>query len=155
MKKAEGEYYFFLHLLCAGLKSYAVFCCSCFVSRYSVDVQKRVRLAGMRSAMQRVRYSMYPPAPQTLEGLTAILQNPRYRVISATSCANDNLHAASVTAEDGSHNAIFMSRRMARIARSLSILLGDGTFKTQHAIAELDDASQVIIIFEPYKLKIS
>lgn len=100
-------------------------------------------MARMRSAMQRVRSSMYPPPPQTLQGLTEILQDPRYAVMAATTDATDSLYAASVTAEDDSHHIIFMSRRMARIGRTLTILFGDGTFKSLPAIDELDDASQV------------
>ena len=86
---------------------------------------------------------MFPPVPATLEGLTAILQDPRYRIITATHDANDNLYAGSVTAADNSYHVIFMSRRMARVARSLDVLFGDGTFKVLPAIEELDEASQV------------
>lgn len=93
--------------------------------------------------MQRARSSMFPPAPATLQELTAILQDPRYQVISATHDALDSLYAGSVTAADGSHHIIFMSRRMARVARSLDILFADGTFKVLPAIEELDRASQV------------
>lgn len=86
---------------------------------------------------------MFPRVPETLEQLTLILQNPQYRVISATTDAADNLYAASVTDALGAHHIIFSSRRMLRFAKEFSLLFSDGTFKTLPAIAEFDDASQV------------
>jgi len=109
-----------------------------------MEVQIRLRLSKIRSAMQRARSSMFPPPPATLEELTAILQDPRYQVICATHDARDSLYAGSVIANDGSHHIIFMSRRMARVARSLNLLFADGTFKVLPAIEELDKASQVL-----------
>ncbi|XP_034236489.1 uncharacterized protein LOC117642414 [Thrips palmi] len=114
--------------------------------RYPIRVQVRLRLAKIRSAMQRARAKMFPPAPDTLRELTRILQDPRYRIISATHDARDSLYAASVTADDQSHHIIFMSRRMARVARSLDLLFADGTFKVKPAIDELDEASQVFAL---------
>lgn len=108
-------------------------------------VKRQLRLAKMRSAMQRVRQSMYPRVPETLVGLTRILQNPRYRVIAATVDATDSLYAASVTDRNGHHHIIFSSRRMLRFAKQFTLLFSDGTFKTLPAIDELDDASQVSI----------
>lgn len=97
--------------------------------------------------MQRARARMFPPPPDSLLELTDILQDPRYAVITATDDAEDNLYAASVTAQDGSHHIIFMSRRMARVARSLNTLFADGTFKTLPSMEELDAASQVNSLF--------
>ncbi|XP_052131748.1 uncharacterized protein LOC127751763 [Frankliniella occidentalis] len=113
---------------------------------FPIGVTSRVRLANMRSAMQRARYSALPPPPQSLEELTAILQDPRYRVLTATSDGRDNLYAASVNAADGSHHVIFMTRRMARVLRQLKILFGDGTFKTLPNMEDLDAASQIFCV---------
>ncbi|XP_034247294.1 uncharacterized protein LOC117649035 [Thrips palmi] len=113
---------------------------------YPVQVQLRLRLSKIRPAMQRARSRMYPPPPATLQELTGILQDPRYQVISATNDARDSLYAGSVTAADGSHHIIFMSRRMALVAQSLNILFADGTFKVLPAIEQLDLASQVFSI---------
>jgi len=106
-------------------------------------VQIRLRLAKIRSSMQRARYSMFPPPPEDLRGLTQILQNHRFRVVTATHDAEDNLYAGSVTADDGSHHVIFMTRRMARMCLKLDHLFADGTFKVLPAIDALDRASQV------------
>lgn len=93
--------------------------------------------------MQRARQKMFPPPPEDLEGLTQILQNPRFQVATATHDGDDNLYAGSVTAEDGSHHVIFMTRRMARVGCTFSYLFADGTFKVLPAIDSLDAASQV------------
>lgn len=100
----------------------------------------------MRSAMQRARSSRFPRVPASLEELTQILQDPRYRIISATEDAQDSLHAGSVTDDDGHHHIIFSSRRLLNVGKTLSILFLDGTFKTVPAIEELRDnlAAQVL-----------
>lgn len=112
--------------------------------RYPVALQIRLRLSKLRPSMQRARYSMFPPPPQNLQELTEILQDPRYRVVTATHDGEDNLYAGSVTAGDDSHHVIFMSRRMAGVLRQLDYLFADGTFKVLPAIDDLDEASQVL-----------
>ncbi|XP_026290929.1 uncharacterized protein LOC113215512 [Frankliniella occidentalis] len=116
-------------------------------ARFPIRVQVRVRMSNMRSAMQKARLSALPPAPQTLHDLTEILQDPRYRVITQTSDGADNLYAQSITADDGSHHILFISRRMARLMKRMSILFGDGTFKSLPAMEGLDnDAAQIFAL---------
>ncbi|KAK3921644.1 Anthranilate--CoA ligase, partial [Frankliniella fusca] len=116
-------------------------------ARFPIRVQARVRMSNMRSAMQRARLSVLPPPPQTLRGLSDILQNPRYRITTQTPDGRDNIYARSVTAADGSHHIIFLSQRMARVMKRMVILFGDGTFKSLPAMEGLNnDASQVFAL---------
>ena len=122
--------------------------------RQPVEVRRRITISRMRSAMQRARASRFPRVPATLEELTEILQDPRYRIITATEDAQDSLHAASVTDALGNHHVIFSSRRLLNVGKSLSILFLDGTFKTVPAIEELrnNDRCQVICALSESKL---
>lgn len=106
-----------------------------------MPVKIRLRLPKVRSAMQRARYSMFPPCPETLQELTEILQDPRYQVVTSTLDGEDNLYLGSVTAGDGSHHVLFMTRRMAQVCSRLRNLFADGTFKVLPAMDDLDDAS--------------
>ncbi|KAK3921439.1 DNA excision repair protein ERCC-6-like 2 [Frankliniella fusca] len=113
---------------------------------YPREIKRRCRLGKMRSAMQRARYSVLPPPPLTLRQLTDILQDPHYTVLTNTDDGQDNIYAASVTDTQGSHHIIFMSQRMARVMKRLSILFGDGTFLTLPVLEDLDAASQIFAI---------
>ncbi|XP_034253510.1 uncharacterized protein LOC117652588 [Thrips palmi] len=113
---------------------------------FPLRVQALLRMSHIRSSMQRVRYRRFPPVPASLEELTRILQNPLYAVMTATHDAEDSLYAASVTARDGSHSVLFMTRRMANVARSMHTLFADGTFKSLPSIEGLNRASQVFAL---------
>lgn len=83
--------------------------------------------------MRNARLRNYPFVPNDLRRLTDILMNPQHRVITMTQDGQDNLYAGSVTDARGAHHVLFISDRMAAVARDLRVLHGDGTFKTRPA----------------------
>ncbi len=118
-----------------------VFYSSCFPCSFPIEVRARVTLARMRTAMRNARMASYPqPPPRTLRELTAILQDPRYEVLTATLDNEDNIYAGSVTDVRGDHHILFASRRSLDHLATCNWIHGDGTIKI---VPALDGVSQV------------
>lgn len=91
--------------------------------------------------MRNARFSRYPSRlPRTLRELTAVLQNPRFRIISMTDDGNDNIYAGSVDDANNHHHILFSSRRMLEFMSNVGIIHGDGTFKV---VPNIGGCSQV------------
>lgn len=99
--------------------------------------------------MYKARMDSYPQIPDTLSELTQLLFQRRWRKISSTIDGDDNLYAGSITALDGSHNVIFMSKRMRDFSGRISVLQSDGTF-TFKARPIVPPSSQVFVLVTPW-----
>ena len=102
----------------------------------------------LRSAMYNKRKKSFPEIPQSLQGLTQILLQPQFRHISSTIDETDNLYAGSVTAHDGSHHVLFMSKRMLGHMAEVKILQADGTFRARPAVPP---STQCFVIATPWR----
>ncbi|KAK3911685.1 Volume-regulated anion channel subunit LRRC8E, partial [Frankliniella fusca] len=112
--------------------------------RFIMEVRSRVTVTKLRVAMRNARMSSFPqPAPRSLQELTALLQNPRYEVLTATLDGEDNLYAGSVTDENGDHHILFASRRQLQLLTKVIWLHGDGTLKV---VPAMDGISQLFTI---------
>ncbi|KAK3929514.1 Granzyme-like protein 2, partial [Frankliniella fusca] len=109
--------------------------------RFDIEVLSRVTLTGMRTALRNARMSAFPkPPPRSLRELDAILQNPRYEVLTATLDGRDNIYAGSVSDADGRFHILFSSERLLQTLATVTWIHGDGTVKIVPAV---DDVSQV------------
>ena len=113
---------------------------------YSRNVRSKMNLRRLRTSMHRVRSGTFPPVPQTLLELTQVLLgHPR---VSVTVDGEQNMYAGSITANDGSHHVVFVSRRMLDFMGQCKLLQGDGTFKSRPATPE---CAQCLAIVTTYK----
>lgn len=78
--------------------------------------------------MRNARRRNYPNQPQNLHGLTEILLDPQYTVLTLTDDGNDNIYGGSVTDANGHHHVLFVSNRMVNQMRIFNVLHADGTF---------------------------
>jgi len=106
----------------------------------------------LRNSMYKARMDSYPQIPDTLSEATQLLLQRRWSKISSSVDGDDNLYAGSVTAMDGSHNILFMSRRMREFAGRISILQSDGTFRARPIVPP---TSQVFVLVTPWRNAVS
>lgn len=80
--------------------------------------------------MRNARMENFPNIPATLQELTQILLDERYRVLTLTDDGLDNIYAGSVDDAEGNHHVIFTSNRLLNRMRSFLVLHSDGTFRS-------------------------
>ncbi|XP_034250836.1 uncharacterized protein LOC117651143 [Thrips palmi] len=116
--------------------------------RYHRRVRCTMTMRRLRNAMYKARMDSFPQIPDTLSEVTQLLLQRRWAKISSTVDGDDNLYAGSITALDGSHNVVFMSRRMRDFAGRISILQSDGTFRARPIVPP---TSQVFVLVTPWQ----
>lgn len=124
----EGAWYVCIHFINFNFTVMFLFIILlCY--RFDIEVSSRVTLGRMRNSMRTARLQKYPDPPTSLRHLSRILNDDRFRIVTQTDDGQDNIYGGSVTARDGSHHILFVSKRMLNILRTSRILHGDGTVK--------------------------
>lgn len=117
-----------------------------FVTRYTRNVRRKMNVRRLRTPTYRARAASFPPIPQTLHDLTQVLLgHPR---VSVTVDGEQNMYAGSITADDGSHHVVFVSRRMQDFMTQCKLLQGDGAFRSRPATPH---SAQCFAIVTTYK----
>lgn len=91
-------------------------------------VRSRLTLRNLRPAMQRARGEVFPHIPETLLGLSQILEDPVWDSLTRTVDFEDTIYLGTAIGSDFSINIVFMSSRGLQILRQSDRIFADGTF---------------------------
>ncbi|KAJ1526453.1 hypothetical protein ONE63_009587 [Megalurothrips usitatus] len=119
--------------------------------RYSARVRSRMTMNRLRTSMRNARTKTYPAIPQTLKELTELLMKKKNRYLAKTTDNKDLLYAGSVDASDGSHNVVFISKRMRKVMADVQVIHADGTFKSRPALPK---SRQLFVIVTTWQTSI-